>query len=159
MHVSYYFLFLLIFCCSLLLCQCGMAMVIVPLVFVLEIYATLGNASMLRSNWKNSFSVKTFGLILCLKHYSDVSEIPEETYPLLKNCEILVLVITLPYFLFFPKYAQAAFLYEIDRIIESYSLGLIRFMILQDGLRPDRSTATHFGLPRVITFTSFKLLL
>ncbi|XP_034696861.1 putative hydrolase C777.06c [Vitis riparia] len=43
-------------------------------------------------------------------YISDVSEIPKETYPLLKNCEILVL----------------------------------------DALRPDRSSATHFGLPRAL---------
>ncbi|KAK4796173.1 hypothetical protein SAY86_028499 [Trapa natans] len=42
-------------------------------------------------------------------YISDVSEIPEETYPLLKDCDILIL----------------------------------------DALRPDRSSATHFGLPRV----------
>lgn len=43
-------------------------------------------------------------------YISDVSEIPEETYPLLKDCEILIM----------------------------------------DALRPDRSTATHFGLPRAL---------
>ncbi|XP_024027914.1 putative hydrolase C777.06c [Morus notabilis] len=43
-------------------------------------------------------------------YISDVSDIPEETYPLLKNCEILIL----------------------------------------DALRPDRSSATHFGLPRAL---------
>ncbi|XP_021817219.1 putative hydrolase C777.06c isoform X3 [Prunus avium] len=43
-------------------------------------------------------------------YISDVSDIPEETYPLLKNCELLIL----------------------------------------DALRPDRSTATHFGLPRAL---------
>ncbi|KAL3824459.1 hypothetical protein ACJIZ3_020488 [Penstemon smallii] len=43
-------------------------------------------------------------------YISDVSEIPEETYPLLQNCEILVL----------------------------------------DALRPDRSSSTHFGLPRAL---------
>ncbi|XP_054783030.1 putative hydrolase C777.06c [Prosopis cineraria] len=43
-------------------------------------------------------------------YISDVSEIPEETYPLLKDCEILIL----------------------------------------DALRPDRSSSTHFGLPRAI---------
>ncbi|KAE7999096.1 hypothetical protein FH972_003576 [Carpinus fangiana] len=41
-------------------------------------------------------------------YISDVSDIPEETYPLLKDCEILIL----------------------------------------DALRPDRSSSTHFGLPR-----------
>ncbi|KAM7255716.1 hypothetical protein ACFE04_008614 [Oxalis oulophora] len=43
-------------------------------------------------------------------YISDVSDIPEETYPLLKNCEILIL----------------------------------------DALRPDRSSSTHFGLPRAL---------
>ncbi|CAN6463059.1 unnamed protein product [Victoria cruziana] len=43
-------------------------------------------------------------------YISDVSEIPEETYLLLKDCEILIL----------------------------------------DALRPDRSSATHFGLPRAL---------
>ncbi|XP_052181304.1 putative hydrolase C777.06c isoform X2 [Diospyros lotus] len=43
-------------------------------------------------------------------YISDVSEIPEETYPLLQDCEILVL----------------------------------------DALRPDRSSSTHFGLPRAL---------
>ncbi|KAG9132041.1 hypothetical protein Leryth_017818 [Lithospermum erythrorhizon] len=43
-------------------------------------------------------------------YISDVSEIPEETYPLLENCELLIM----------------------------------------DALRPDRSSATHFGLPRAL---------
>lgn len=43
-------------------------------------------------------------------YISDVSEIPEETYPLLKDCEILIM----------------------------------------DALRPDRSSSTHFGLPRAL---------
>ncbi|XWS20143.1 hypothetical protein CRYUN_Cryun31cG0075300 [Craigia yunnanensis] len=43
-------------------------------------------------------------------YISDVSDIPVETYPLLENCEILIL----------------------------------------DALRPDRSSATHFGLPRAL---------
>ncbi|XP_075479766.1 putative hydrolase C777.06c isoform X1 [Primulina tabacum] len=43
-------------------------------------------------------------------YISDVSEIPEDTYPLLENCEILIL----------------------------------------DALRPDRSSATHFGLPQAL---------
>ncbi|XP_019196830.1 PREDICTED: putative hydrolase C777.06c [Ipomoea nil] len=43
-------------------------------------------------------------------YISDVSEIPEETYPLLEDCELLIL----------------------------------------DALRPDRSSATHFGLPRAL---------
>ncbi|KAF2323558.1 hypothetical protein GH714_036107 [Hevea brasiliensis] len=43
-------------------------------------------------------------------YISDVSEIPEGTYPLLKDCEILIL----------------------------------------DALRPDRSSSTHFGLPRAL---------
>ncbi|AET01591.1 putative phosphoribosyl 1,2-cyclic phosphate phosphodiesterase [Medicago truncatula] len=43
-------------------------------------------------------------------YISDVSEIPEETYPLLKDCELLIM----------------------------------------DALRPDRSSATHFGLPRAL---------
>ncbi|XAR49936.1 Phosphoribosyl 1,2-cyclic phosphate phosphodiesterase [Bertholletia excelsa] len=43
-------------------------------------------------------------------YISDVSEIPEETYPLLKDCELLIL----------------------------------------DALRPDRSSSTHFGLPRAL---------
>ncbi|XVF74403.1 hypothetical protein PTKIN_Ptkin13bG0107800 [Pterospermum kingtungense] len=43
-------------------------------------------------------------------YISDVSKIPEETYPLLENCEILIL----------------------------------------DALRPDRSSSTHFGLPRAL---------
>uniref|UniRef100_A0A0A0LFS7 Metallo-beta-lactamase domain-containing protein n=1 Tax=Cucumis sativus TaxID=3659 RepID=A0A0A0LFS7_CUCSA len=43
-------------------------------------------------------------------YISDVSEIPEETYPLLKDCEVLIL----------------------------------------DALRPDRSSSTHFGLPRAL---------
>ncbi|GMH14230.1 hypothetical protein Nepgr_016071 [Nepenthes gracilis] len=43
-------------------------------------------------------------------YISDVSEIPDETYPLLKDCELLVL----------------------------------------DALRPDRSSSTHFGLPRAL---------
>ncbi|XP_062087698.1 putative hydrolase C777.06c [Humulus lupulus] len=43
-------------------------------------------------------------------YISDVSEIPEETYPLLKDCEILIM----------------------------------------DALRPDRSSATHFGLPKAL---------
>ncbi|KAF1898481.1 hypothetical protein Lal_00032061 [Lupinus albus] len=43
-------------------------------------------------------------------YISDVSDIPEETYPLLMDCEILIM----------------------------------------DALRPDRSTATHFGLPRAL---------
>ncbi|KAK9755956.1 hypothetical protein RND81_01G062400 [Saponaria officinalis] len=43
-------------------------------------------------------------------YISDVSDIPDETYPLLKNCDLLIL----------------------------------------DALRPDRSSATHFGLPRAL---------
>ncbi|KAE8674148.1 DEAD-box ATP-dependent RNA helicase 20-like [Hibiscus syriacus] len=43
-------------------------------------------------------------------YISDVSDIPGETYPLLENCEILIL----------------------------------------DALRPDRSSSTHFGLPRAL---------
>lgn len=43
-------------------------------------------------------------------YISDVSEIPEETYQLLKNCELLIL----------------------------------------DALRPDRSSSTHFGLPKAL---------
>lgn len=43
-------------------------------------------------------------------YISDVSEIPEQTYPLLENCELLIL----------------------------------------DALRPDRSSATHFGLPKAL---------
>ncbi|KAK6125042.1 hypothetical protein DH2020_041220 [Rehmannia glutinosa] len=43
-------------------------------------------------------------------YISDASEIPEDTYPLLKNCEILIL----------------------------------------DALRPDRSSSTHFGLPKAL---------
>ncbi|XP_015890668.3 putative hydrolase C777.06c [Ziziphus jujuba] len=43
-------------------------------------------------------------------YISDVSEIPEETYPLLKDCETLIL----------------------------------------DALRPDRSSSTHFGLPKAL---------
>ncbi|CAI8583433.1 unnamed protein product [Vicia faba] len=43
-------------------------------------------------------------------YISDVSDIPEETYPLLKGCELLIM----------------------------------------DALRPDRSSATHFGLPRAL---------
>ncbi|XP_068651685.1 putative hydrolase C777.06c isoform X1 [Aristolochia californica] len=43
-------------------------------------------------------------------YISDVSEIPEETYSLLKDCELLIL----------------------------------------DALRPDRSSSTHFGLPRAL---------
>ncbi|KAL9463789.1 hypothetical protein AB3S75_001568 [Citrus x aurantiifolia] len=43
-------------------------------------------------------------------YISDVSEIPEETYPFLKDCEILIM----------------------------------------DALRPDRSSSTHFGLPRAL---------
>ncbi|KAJ7963184.1 Metallo-hydrolase/oxidoreductase superfamily protein [Quillaja saponaria] len=43
-------------------------------------------------------------------YISDVSEIPEETYPLLQYCDILIL----------------------------------------DALRPDRSSSTHFGLPRAL---------
>ncbi|XP_010262084.1 PREDICTED: putative hydrolase C777.06c isoform X2 [Nelumbo nucifera] len=45
-------------------------------------------------------------------YISDVSDIPEETYPLLKDCEILIL----------------------------------------DALRPGRSSATHFGLPKQTKF-------
>ncbi|KAK8976859.1 hypothetical protein V6N11_047626 [Hibiscus sabdariffa] len=43
-------------------------------------------------------------------YISDVSEIPEETYPLLENCQLLIL----------------------------------------DALRPDRSSVSHFGLPRAL---------
>ncbi|KAF3450597.1 hypothetical protein FNV43_RR06686 [Rhamnella rubrinervis] len=43
-------------------------------------------------------------------YISDVSEIPEETYPLLKDCGLLIL----------------------------------------DALRPDRSSSTHFGLPKAL---------
>ncbi|KAH0691870.1 hypothetical protein KY285_019006 [Solanum tuberosum] len=43
-------------------------------------------------------------------YISDVSDIPEETYPLLQDCELLIM----------------------------------------DALRPDRSSATHFGLPRAL---------
>ncbi|CAD5322982.1 unnamed protein product [Arabidopsis thaliana] len=43
-------------------------------------------------------------------YISDVSDIPEETYPLLKDCDLLIM----------------------------------------DALRPDRSSATHFGLPRAL---------
>ncbi|KAH9713345.1 Lactamase B domain-containing protein [Citrus sinensis] len=48
-------------------------------------------------------------------YISDVSEIPEETYPFLKDCEILIM----------------------------------------DALRPDRSSSTHFGLPRVDKFLAY----
>ncbi|KAK4395114.1 putative hydrolase [Sesamum angolense] len=43
-------------------------------------------------------------------YISDVSEIPEDTYPLLENCDFLIM----------------------------------------DALRPDRSSSTHFGLPRAL---------
>ncbi|XP_020528816.1 putative hydrolase C777.06c isoform X2 [Amborella trichopoda] len=43
-------------------------------------------------------------------YISDVSELPEETYPLLNDCDLLIL----------------------------------------DALRPDRSSSTHFGLPRAL---------
>ncbi|XP_074268200.1 putative hydrolase C777.06c [Silene latifolia] len=43
-------------------------------------------------------------------YISDVSDIPDETYPLMKNCELLII----------------------------------------DALRPDRSSSTHFGLPRAL---------
>ncbi|KAH7422859.1 hypothetical protein KP509_12G029000 [Ceratopteris richardii] len=43
-------------------------------------------------------------------YISDVSEIPEETYPLLRDCDLLIM----------------------------------------DALRPDRSSATHFGLPQAV---------
>ncbi|CAF1704401.1 hypothetical protein Bca4012_004145 [Brassica carinata] len=43
-------------------------------------------------------------------YISDVSDIPEETYPLLRDCDLLIM----------------------------------------DALRPDRSSATHFGLPRAL---------
>ncbi|MFS7974520.1 putative phosphoribosyl 1,2-cyclic phosphate phosphodiesterase [Helianthus anomalus] len=43
-------------------------------------------------------------------YISDVSEIPDETYPLLRDCEILIM----------------------------------------DALRPDRSSSTHFGLPKAL---------
>uniref|UniRef100_A0A7N0UAT7 Metallo-beta-lactamase domain-containing protein n=1 Tax=Kalanchoe fedtschenkoi TaxID=63787 RepID=A0A7N0UAT7_KALFE len=43
-------------------------------------------------------------------YISDVSDIPEETYPLLEDCELLIM----------------------------------------DALRPDRSSSTHFGLPRAL---------
>ncbi|XP_057771537.1 putative hydrolase C777.06c [Salvia miltiorrhiza] len=43
-------------------------------------------------------------------YISDVSDIPDETYPLLSNCELLIM----------------------------------------DALRPDRSSSTHFGLPRAL---------
>ncbi|XP_010542424.1 PREDICTED: uncharacterized protein LOC104815641 isoform X1 [Tarenaya hassleriana] len=43
-------------------------------------------------------------------YISDVSDIPEETYPLLQDCELLIM----------------------------------------DALRPDRSSSTHFGLPRAL---------
>ncbi|KAG2315676.1 hypothetical protein Bca4012_066490 [Brassica carinata] len=43
-------------------------------------------------------------------YLSDVSDIPEETYPLLRDCDLLIM----------------------------------------DALRPDRSSATHFGLPRAL---------
>ncbi|WCJ39512.1 Metallo-hydrolase/oxidoreductase superfamily protein [Euphorbia peplus] len=43
-------------------------------------------------------------------YISDVSDIPEETYPLLEGCELLIM----------------------------------------DALRPDRSSSTHFGLPRAL---------
>ncbi|KVI05907.1 hypothetical protein Ccrd_015773, partial [Cynara cardunculus var. scolymus] len=43
-------------------------------------------------------------------YISDVSEIPDETYPLLRDCEVLVM----------------------------------------DALRPDRSSSTHFGLPKAL---------
>ncbi|XP_039118926.1 putative hydrolase C777.06c, partial [Dioscorea cayenensis subsp. rotundata] len=43
-------------------------------------------------------------------YISDVSDIPRETYPLLENCDLLIL----------------------------------------DALRPDRSSSTHFGLPRAL---------
>ncbi|KAH7865108.1 hypothetical protein Vadar_002360 [Vaccinium darrowii] len=43
-------------------------------------------------------------------YISDVSDIPKETYPLMRNCEILIM----------------------------------------DALRPDRSSSTHFGLPRAL---------
>lgn len=40
-------------------------------------------------------SVFTWALFICYWHCSDVSDIPEETYPLLGNCEILILVLSL----------------------------------------------------------------
>lgn len=43
-------------------------------------------------------------------YISDVSEIPEETYPLLEDCDLLIM----------------------------------------DALRPDRSSSTHFGLPKAL---------
>lgn len=90
-----------ILCFRLHLYQCGMALVTVPLDFVLVIFVTSGNALNMVCLWKcNAFIIFRlqkfeFETSLFFLFSSDVSEIPEETYPLLKDCEILIMVLSL----------------------------------------------------------------
>ncbi|KAA3482084.1 Beta-lactamase-like protein [Gossypium australe] len=78
-------------------------------------------------------------------YISDVSDIPEETYPLLENCEILILVISL----YIDMHAQE-FTSKFINALSGYLIESIYKMLSQDALRPDRSSSTHFGLPRAL---------
>lgn len=88
-------------CFRLHLYQCGMVLVTVPLDFVLVIFVTSGNALNMVCLWKcNAFIIFRlqkfeFETLLFFLFSSDVSEIPEETYPFLQDCEILIMVLSL----------------------------------------------------------------
>lgn len=90
-----------ILCFRLHLYQCGMVLVTVPLDFVLVIFVTSGNALNMVCLWKcNAFIIFRlqkfeFETLPFFLFSSDVSEIPEETYPFLKDCEILIMVLSL----------------------------------------------------------------
>lgn len=88
-------------CFRLHLYQCGMVLVTVPLDFVLVIFVTSGNALNMVCLWKcNAFIIFRlqkfeFETLPFFLFSSDVSEIPEETYPFLQDCEILIMVLSL----------------------------------------------------------------
>lgn len=88
---------------------------------------------------------KNQSIILCMFVVcSDVSDIPDETYPLLEDCELLIIVTPL---LLISKFGFACWFLSLCMIHHYHVNCFVNFH--QDALRPDRSSATHFGLPRV----------
>ncbi|MQL80226.1 hypothetical protein Taro_012684 [Colocasia esculenta] len=77
-------------------------------------------------------------------YISDVSDIPEETYELLQDCDILIMILNVTCIV-------------ICKVLLRRLAVDLYFQFLQDALRPDRSSSTHFGLPRV-KFSSLKAL-
>ncbi|KAG0612916.1 hypothetical protein M758_6G062300 [Ceratodon purpureus] len=91
-------------------------------------------------------------------YISDASEIPAETYPLLENCDLLILVLY-TFFAGLSLYDSALtcimlkdsqkYVYCDWLLRPSLRFYFSQLFFLQDALRPDRSSATHFGMPAV----------